>query len=124
MMCLDSCVIDSSFIFVHPLILPHVHPSLLNLRVKHLCVLVLPHSLAIFLIFESLLLSECIHACLLQQAVLELDLIMLHFIVVLNLMVQTLVDHSSISRLSLHVIDFTSLQLPQSFLLVKVFVKV
>ena len=36
LMCLDSCIINSSFIFVHALVLPHVHPSLLYLRVKHL----------------------------------------------------------------------------------------
>jgi hypothetical protein len=117
---LYSPIIDSPLIFIHSLILPHIHLPLLHLGIEHLRILFLPNFLAVFLIFNSLFLRECVHTSLLKKVTLKLNLVSLLIIVILHLIVQALVDYPAIGRLALNIIDFSCFKFSQSLLLVEV----
>lgn len=115
-------LIDLPLILIHPHILPVIHPPLLHLSIEHLRVLLLPHLLPVLHLFKSLLLRKCINLRLLEEHLLDLDFILFLFIVVIDLLVETLMDDSPVRGLSLLIIDLTCLQLSQILLLVEVIV--
>jgi hypothetical protein len=94
-------------ILIHPHILPIIHPPLLHLSIEHLRVLLLPHLLPVLHLFKSLLLRKCINLRLLEEHLLHLDFILFLFIVVVDLLVETLMDDSPVRGLTLLIVEFT-----------------